>query len=78
MTEFYDSPGPMAKSAQDLRLLAQLLLDKNYSFDAKNAFDGLSAGFVDPTLWALSEEMCIARGDSAEQMVSHPNHNLFM
>lgn len=76
MTEFYDSAGPMAKSAEDLRLLTQLLLDKDYSFDAKNAFDGLSAGFVDAKLWTISEEMCIAREDSAEQMVSHFSHHM--
>lgn len=78
MTEFYDSAGPLAKSAEDLRLLTQLLLDKDYNFDAKSAFDGLSAGIVDPNLWTLSEELCIARGDSAEQMVSHSSHHMLM
>lgn len=70
MTEFYDSPGPMAKSAADVRALAGLLLQRDFAASPDmGSWKGLSVGIVDPRKWTLDESMCVQRGDSAENMV---------
>lgn len=69
MTEFYDSPGPMAKSAADVRKLAGLLLDKNFDSPETGSWKGLSVGIVGPRLWTLDESMCRQHDGTAENMV---------
>ncbi|OAA74652.1 Amidase signature domain protein [Akanthomyces lecanii RCEF 1005] len=69
MTEFYDSPGPMAKSAADVRELAGLLLDKVFDSTDMGSWKGLSVGIVDPRLWTMDESMCRQHDGSAENMV---------
>ncbi|OAQ96663.1 hypothetical protein LLEC1_01445 [Akanthomyces lecanii] len=69
MTDFYDSPGPMAKSAADVRELAGLLLDKSFDSPDMGSWEGLSVGIVDPRLWTMDESMCRQHDGSAENMV---------
>ncbi|XWW97643.1 hypothetical protein V2A60_005628 [Cordyceps javanica] len=69
MTEFYDSPGPMAKSAADVRVLAGLLLGKDFDAPDVGSWEGLPVGIVDPRLWTLDESMCRQHPGTAENMV---------
>ena len=67
MTDFYDSPGPMAKSAADVAALASLLLDRD--FEVPGDWSGFSVGVVDPRKWTLSENMCLQHDGTGEDMV---------
>ncbi|KAK1753888.1 Glutamyl-tRNA amidotransferase subunit A, mitochondrial [Echria macrotheca] len=67
LTDFFDSPGPMAKSAADLLLLMQVLMRETYP-DIKSSWDGLSVGFLDPDVWKTGEAMCRQHEGTAEQM----------
>lgn len=67
LTDFFDSPGPMAKSAADVVALTEILLDRK--FDIDSAWQGLSVGFVDPAVWKMAEAMCRQFEGTAEQMV---------
>lgn len=70
MTDFYDSPGPMAKSAADVREMASLLLDRDFSSPDMGTWKDLSVGIVLPTLWTLNETECPQHDGTAENMVS--------
>ncbi|KAJ5673954.1 amidase signature enzyme, partial [Penicillium macrosclerotiorum] len=67
MTEFFDSPGPMAKSAADVRVLSETLLGR--LFEKSHSWEGLSIGFLDPKLWNMLAEFCKQFEGTAEQMV---------
>ncbi|KAJ2968140.1 hypothetical protein NQ176_g9322 [Zarea fungicola] len=69
MTDFYDSPGPMAKSAADVRELASLLLGIDFSSPDMGTWKNLSVGIVLPSLWTLDEAMCPQHEGTAENMV---------
>ncbi|KAK3185859.1 hypothetical protein K4F52_005313 [Lecanicillium sp. MT-2017a] len=73
MTEFYDSPGPMAKCAADVRDMTQILLGKDFKSPNIGSWAGISVGFVDPALWTLSEDMCTHHQGTAEQMAEDFN-----
>lgn len=54
LTPFADTPGPFAKSSQDLAdMLTAWNTDKgtNYSKSLKRGWSGLSVGFIDPREW---------------------------
>lgn len=73
MTEFYDSPGPMAKSAADIRALAGFLLGRGFEAAPPGdvgSWKGLKVGVVDPRLWTLDESMCRQHEGTAVNMVS--------
>lgn len=70
MTDFYDSPGPIAKSSSDLALLAAILLDQPYDLATMHS-ENLSVGFLSPSIWCLGSEMCRQYERTAEQMASH-------
>lgn len=72
MTDFYDSPGPMAKSAADVREMMGLLMQKDYGSADWGTWRGLSVGLVDPRLWTMDESMCTQHDGSAENMASIP------
>lgn len=74
MTEFFDSPGPMAKSAGDLVDLAQIMLGRAFSPSTSTGWNGLTVGFVDPGVWNMDEGMCSQFEGTAEQMVKRPLH----
>ncbi|KAJ5928417.1 amidase signature enzyme [Penicillium verhagenii] len=71
MTEFFDSPGPMAKSAGDVRVLAEILLGRSLRSPGMElgSWDGLSVGFLDPRVWNMSLQLCAQMEGTAEQMV---------
>jgi len=69
ISTFFDSAGPMAKSARDLLPLVELMLKKPRKFTAEESFSHLKIGFVDPELWNLTGPMCDQHEGTAEQMV---------
>lgn len=71
MTEFFDSPGPMAKSAADVRVLFEILLSRPFSSPQLDSWEGLSVGFLDPKIWTMSPDFCAQFEGTAEQMVRH-------
>ncbi|KAK3941448.1 Glutamyl-tRNA amidotransferase subunit A, mitochondrial [Diplogelasinospora grovesii] len=59
MTDFYDSPGPMAKCAANVRFITEILLDRP-----------LSWGEDGETMWkGMDEAICPPREGAVEQMV---------
>lgn len=80
MTEFFDSPGPMAKSASDLVNLAQIMLGRAFSPSPSSGWNGLTVGFVDPRIWKMDESMCSQFEGTADQMVRRlpPYHNAYL
>ncbi|KAH6652410.1 amidase signature domain-containing protein [Truncatella angustata] len=70
MTDFFDSPGPMAKSPVDLVSLFEILLNQNLGHLVPGHCDwtDLSIGFLSPTIWKLVPEMCKQHEGTAEQM----------
>lgn len=69
LSEFFDCVGPMAKSAADVRLMAEILLKRNFDTTKFGTWEGLSVGFLDPRAWTISEAMCPQHEGTAEQMV---------
>ncbi|KAJ6031316.1 amidase signature enzyme [Penicillium herquei] len=69
MTDFFDSPGPMAKSAIDVRLLSEILLGRQLHSPELGSWEGLSVGFLDPNIWCMSPEFCPQFEGTAEQMI---------
>ncbi|OQE35354.1 hypothetical protein PENCOP_c013G04170 [Penicillium coprophilum] len=69
MTEFFDSPGPMAKSAADVRVLSEILLDRLFTSPQLGSWEGLLVGFLDPKIWSLSPDLCPQFEGTAEQMI---------
>ncbi|KAK3375563.1 amidase signature domain-containing protein [Lasiosphaeria ovina] len=68
MTDFFDSPGPMAKCAADVLLLAETLLGRSLRSPDLQTWEGLSAAFLDPRVWKMAEPMCRQFEGTAEQM----------
>ncbi|KAJ5643622.1 amidase signature enzyme [Penicillium longicatenatum] len=69
MTEFFDSPGPMAKSSVDIRVLSEILLSRLFDFSQVGTWEGLSVGFLDPKIWSMSSDFCTQYEGTAEQML---------
>ncbi|KAJ5738943.1 amidase signature enzyme [Penicillium malachiteum] len=69
MTDFFDSPGPMAKSAADVRVLSEILLGRPLNAPELGPWEGLSVGFLDPSTWCMSPELCPQFEGTAEQMI---------
>ncbi|KAF5009864.1 hypothetical protein FDECE_3937 [Fusarium decemcellulare] len=70
MTEVFDSPGPMAKSASDVCMVAGILLDRTFDCRLLRSWEGLSVGFLDPRVWNIAEDLCTQFQGTAEQMVT--------
>ncbi|KAK3317139.1 amidase signature domain-containing protein [Cercophora scortea] len=68
LTDFFDSPGPIAKSAADLLALAEILLGRSFQSEGLGSWEGLSVGFLDPAVWKMADEMCRQHEGTAEQM----------
>ncbi|KAK4241733.1 amidase signature domain-containing protein [Achaetomium macrosporum] len=68
LTDFFDSPGPMAKCAEDVLLMTEILLGQSFSRTGLRTWEGLSVGFLDPDVWKMAEEMCRQHEGTAEQM----------
>lgn len=69
MTDFFDCPGPMAKSVDDLVVLSEILLNRTFDCKEPVAWDDLAVGFLSPEIWKLSSAMCRQYDGTAEQMV---------
>jgi amidase len=70
MTEFFDSPGPMAKSAADVRILTEILLGSVFNLPiGSDVWEGISVGFLDPKVWKMADDFCTQFEGTAEQMV---------
>lgn len=79
MSEFFDCLGPMAKSAADVRTLAEILLQRTFEPADFDTWKGLSVGFLDPKVWKIDKEMCPPHEGTAEQMVGGcPHYNSTM
>ncbi|KAK3317045.1 amidase signature domain-containing protein [Apodospora peruviana] len=69
LTDFFDSPGAMAKCAADVVSLTEILLGRRLSSPNMENWEGLSVGFLDPRVWKTGEEICRQHEGTAEQMV---------
>ncbi|TFB01466.1 hypothetical protein CCMA1212_006409 [Trichoderma ghanense] len=69
MTDFFDSAGPMAKSAADVRTMTEILLQRTFNSDKFGTWEGLCVGFLDPRLWKMAEAMCPPHEGTTEQMI---------
>ncbi|RAO71686.1 uncharacterized protein BHQ10_007698 [Talaromyces amestolkiae] len=70
MTEFFDSPGPMAKSAADVRVLTEILLGRSFDLPVEtDTWERIEVGFLDPRVWKMGEDFCTQFEGTAEQMV---------
>jgi amidase len=69
ISSFFDSAGPMAKSAFDLLPLLDLMLQRPSAFEIHDSFSGLKIGFADPKIWKLWDSFCPQHEGTAEQMV---------
>ncbi|KAJ5165463.1 Amidase [Penicillium coprophilum] len=70
MTEFFDSPGPMAKSAADVRVLCEILLGRLFTSPQLGSWQGLLVGFLDPKTWSLSPDLCPQLEEEYEETIS--------
>lgn len=70
LTEFFDSPGPLAKCADDVKILMEILLNQSYDTTYLGSWNGLHVGFLDPKIWNMHEAMCRQYEGTAEQMVN--------
>jgi len=68
ISTFFDTAGPMAKSARDLLPLVELMLKKPRKFIAEENFSHLKLGFVDPKIWTMADAMCGKQEGPAEQI----------
>ena len=69
ISTFFDTAGPMAKSARDLLPVVELLLQRPIHFEVHDSFSSLRIGFADPKIWNLANSMCRQHEGTAEQMV---------
>ncbi|KAK0615178.1 amidase signature domain-containing protein [Bombardia bombarda] len=68
LTEFFDSPGLMAKSLADVLAITEILLGRSFSSANMGSWTGLSVAFLDPDVWNMNEEHCRQYEGTAEQM----------
>ncbi|KAK0708454.1 amidase signature domain-containing protein [Lasiosphaeris hirsuta] len=68
LTDSFDSPGPMAKSAADVMALTEIVLGQSYPRQGFGTWEGLSAGFLDPAVWKADEGICRQHEGTAKQM----------
>jgi amidase len=71
ISKTFDAVGPMAKSADDLRLLADILLRKGDKKGDLDRLENISVGFADPAIWKMDEKSCRPVDGVQQQMVSN-------
>jgi amidase len=77
ISKFFDSPGPMGKSALDVALLLDILVDAEqvdateggYTSAATGKWDGLRIGTLDPKKWTLPPQVRKILDPSAEEQL---------
>lgn len=70
LTDFFDSPGPMAKSAADVQALLEVMLCTKFLGGGVGECKDVSIGFADPQVWKMAGAMCRQHEGTAEEMVS--------
>ena len=70
LTDFFDSPGPMAKCAADVQSLLEITLGRTFLSSGFGEWKDIAVGFADPRVWNMAKEMCRQHDGTAEQMVS--------
>lgn len=70
LTDFFDSPGPMAKCAADVHNLLEVMLKQDFLQGGLWEKSRISIGLADPVVWKMSEEVCRQHVGTAEEMVS--------
>ncbi|KAK7726495.1 hypothetical protein SLS63_007656 [Diaporthe eres] len=70
LTEFFDSPGPMAKCAADVQALLEVMLRRDFLHTGLGEWKDVSIGFADPQVWKMAGAMCRQHEGTAEEMES--------
>lgn len=70
LTDFFDSPGPMAKCPADVQALLEITLSRTFLPSGFGEWKDVAVGFADPRVWKMAEAMCRQHDGTAEQMVS--------
>ncbi|KAK3395178.1 amidase signature domain-containing protein [Podospora didyma] len=70
LTDFFDSPGPMAKYVADLVILTEVLLGRSLNRLPADNWEGLSVAFLDPPVWKMDEVVCRQYEGTVEQMTA--------
>jgi amidase len=70
LTDFFDSPGPMAKCAADVQALLEVLLCTEFLCGGVGEWKDISIGLADPQVWKMAGAMCRQHEGTAEEMVS--------
>lgn len=70
LTDFFDSPGPMAKSTADVQALLEVMLSTEFLPGVVGDGKDISVGFADQKVWKMAEAMCRQHEGTAEEMVS--------
>lgn len=70
LTDFFDSPGPMAKCAADVQALLEVTLGRAFLASGIGEWDDVSIGFADPQVWKMAGAVCRQHEGTAEEMVS--------
>jgi amidase len=84
ISPFYDSPGPMAKCAQDIADLLDVMVDGTmtekpsggYRSCLTDSFQDMKIGALDPTVWNFAPRVTAPDEGATNQMVGKPNRNL--
>ncbi|KAL2277821.1 hypothetical protein FJTKL_15113 [Diaporthe vaccinii] len=70
LTDFFDSPGPMAKCAADVQALLEVMLRREFLRSGFGEWKDVSIGFADPQVWKMAGAMCRQHEGTAEEMES--------
>lgn len=70
LTDFFDSPGPMAKCTADVQALLEIMLRAKFLPGGLGDCKDISVGFADQKVWKMAEAMCRQHEGTAEEMVS--------
>lgn len=77
LTQFFDSPGGMARGVRDLRGLMEVLMpnrtlgiEMGMDGPEPGSWQGLKIGFLDVGVWRMGEGMCRDKGRAVVEMVS--------
>lgn len=68
LTDFFDSPGPMAKCTADVQALLEVMLGTKFLSTGLEEWKDVSIGFADPQVWKMAEAMCRQHEGTAEEM----------
>jgi amidase len=71
ISPFFDNAGPIAKSAKDLQLILEVIINSPLQPVPQNInWTQISAGFADPDVWKMWDSVCRQHEGTFEQMVS--------